>query len=587
MSAESMMPVKRRLSFFLLLVILLSATFLAFLPVKEFGFVNYDDETYLTENPHVTSGSSWANVRWAFTSCRYLSNWHPLTWLSYFGIHQFFGLNPAAYHLANLFLHLLNTGLLFYLLWQMTGGVFRSFFVAALFALHPLHVESVVWIAELKDVLSTFFWLAASLAYVWYVRGPSVRRYVLTLVLFTVGLMAKPMVISLPFVFLLLDYWPLGRMKSKSITWGLVREKIPFFVLAITSGLITSYAQQAGGAIASFEKLPLTFRAANASVAYVKYLLKTVHPTDLTVFYPHPEKLIPMGQVAAALALLLVITGLVMRFSKRKLYLPVGWFWYLGTLIPVIGLVQVGSQQMADRYTYLPLIGVFLAVTWGAADLVGRWRIPRPLAGVLSGLLILACFNQTRTQVQYWRDSVTLFEHALRVTSKNYLAHVKLAHAFLKKGDLEKAKGHLHEALGIQPRLWNAYSDLGVILVKERKYEEAIENYQKALALKPDYFEAQVNLGIVYEKQCKIGLALEHYHAAEQLKPDAPEVRKPLTRLAPLPGKSPEEQEEICRFMQISDTLNQIREATPYDPLKMGKINRIAQITSDLRKLRT
>ncbi|MFL5339967.1 MAG: glycosyltransferase family 39 protein [Gemmataceae bacterium] len=381
-------------------------------------FVNYDDPQYVTDNPHVKEGLTLDGVRWAVTSTDYL-NWHPLTWLSLQLDTELFGLEPWGFHLTAILLHAADALLLFLILRQTTGALWPSGFVAALFALHPLHVESVAWVAERKDVLSTLFGLLAIAAYLRYVEQPGWRRYLLVLLAAALSLTAKPMWVTLPGVLLLLDYWPLGRLQ-KSSTRTVLLEKVPLLALAATAGVLTVFAQHRGGAVESLELFPWDQRVGNAVVSYIRYLGMTVWPEGLAPFYPHPRGNLPVWPDIGAAVLLVTITTVVLALRRRCPYLVVGWFWYLGTLVPMIGLVQVGEQARADRYTYLPLIGIFIIVAFGLSDLLRSRRFPRALLFAAAIAVILACATLTWKQIGYWHDSRALWAHAVAVTADNY-----------------------------------------------------------------------------------------------------------------------------------------------------------------------
>ena len=442
--------------------------------VQGHGFLHYDDYQYVVDNPHVRHGLTRQGVLWALTS-GYASNWHPLTWLSHMLDCELYGLNPQGHHLNNLLLHIANALLLFRLLLRMTGALWRSAFVAALFALHPLHVESVAWVAERKDVLSTLFWMLTLGAYLRYRERPTGTRYLATLFLFALGLAAKPMLVTLPFVLLLLDCWPLGRMPSPRSLLPLVREKAPFFVLAALSSVITFWVQSHWGAVVL--SIPLKERLANALVSYVGYGAKMLWPVNLACFYPHPLDGLPLWQAAGALLLLAGVTVAVVRAGRRLPYLAVGWLWYLGTLVPVIGLVQVGAQAMADRYTYVPLIGLFVMLSWGAGSLAAKGPLPKIATAALSAALLAALLPLTWSQISHWKDSETLFAHALEVTDRNLLAHNNLGNALARQGRLEEAEFHLVEALRLRPDYAAAQNNLGILRLRQGRFEEAAGHF--------------------------------------------------------------------------------------------------------------
>lgn len=437
---------------------LVVATVIAFEPVRNNKFVEYDDDVYVTENEHVKNGIRPVSVIRAFTTPD-AGNWHPLTWLSHMLDCELFGLNPFWHHLSNLLFHIANTLLLFLILKKMTGSVWPSGFVAAAFALHPLHVESVAWVAERKDVLSGFFWMLTIAAYILYARRPSLIRYLLVVLFLCLGLMAKPMVVTLPFVLLLLDYWPLCRFGqpyqnrdekdlsrsqsggvyyAKSSFWRLVTEKIPLFALVAASAVITFIVQQGAGAMKPGDRFSLSVRISNALVSYIGYILKIFCPIRLAALYPHPGGNLPVWQPIVSAVLLAGITAIVIYLGRHRRYLPVGWLWYLVTLVPVIGLVQVGSQAMADRYTYLPSIGIFIIVAWGTAEFFSGWRYRKIVFRLTAGVVLAVLLILTRIQVGYWRNNSTLFGHALDVTKDNFIMHNNFGNAFVKKVNLKR-----------------------------------------------------------------------------------------------------------------------------------------------------
>jgi len=510
---------------FLICLMLASATLIAFEPLRHNQFLNYDDNDYITENQHVQSGLNLKSIKWAFTTA-HAANWHPVTWLSHIIDCRLFGLNPAGHHFTNLLLHIANTLLLFWVLKDITGAIWQSAFVAAVFALHPLHVESVAWISERKDVLSTMFWLLTMAAYVRYVRRHSVIRYIGTLFLFALGLMAKPMLVTLPFVLLLLDYWPLKRLTyyPLSAIRHTLLEKLPFFALSAVSSVITFLAQRSGGAVAHIDLLPLSMRFANAPVSYVKYIGKMFWPTKLAVLYPYFGEKLSAWLVVTSVLALLAVTILVIRLASKHRYLPVGWFWYLGTLVPVIGLVQVGNQPLADRYTYIPLTGLFIIIAWVLPELLAGRRYRKLLLGLSATSVLLVLLVCTRLQVGRWRDSITLFEHAVAVTSNNFAAHYNLGFALASQGRTNEAINHYRQAIKIRPDHFEAYSNLGNLLSEQGKLDEAVSNYRRALEFKPDDAVAHYNLGILLAQQGKFSDALDNFNQALKAKPDYAEA---------------------------------------------------------------
>jgi protein O-mannosyl-transferase len=512
---------------FSLCLLLVLVTLLVYLPAWRHQFLRFDDADYVTDNGMVQSGLTWAGAKWAFTTF-HSSNWHPLTWLSHMLDATLFGPGPTGPHGANVLLHVANTVLLFLLLGRLTQAVWRSALVAALFALHPLHVESVAWVAERKDLLSGMFFLLSVLAYTSYVSyvshkaERSLRFYLLSLFFFALGLLSKPMLVTLPLVLLLLDYWPLRRFTIYDLRftiWPLIREKVPFLVLSIVSCVITYQAQQQGGAVRSLASFPLDERIGNAAVAYARYLGKVFWPVDLAVFYPHPGQW-PPGLVLLAAALLAGLCLLVLRYGRRFPYAVTGWFWFLGMLIPVIGLVQVSNQSMADRYTYLPSIGLFIVLAWGAGELVDCRRRAKALAGIAAGLVVVACAVQTRGQLRYWRDGESLFRHALAVTGRNFVAHNNLGNVLLDQGHVDEAIAHYQRALEIQPRYADAGNNLGSALLEKGQVDEAIAWYQKALELQPDYALAHNNLGNALLRKGQVDEAIAQYCKTLALQPD-------------------------------------------------------------------
>ena len=522
----------------LVCLFLIVITLAVYWQTRNHEFVSYDDDAYVIENPHVQAGLTRQAIIWSFTTT-HVANWHPLTWLSHMMDCQLYGLNPSGHLLTNVLFHLVNTVLLFLLLNRITGASWRSGFVAALFAVHPLHVESVAWVAERKDVLCTLFWLLTMWAYIYYVEKPRLHRYLLTLLTLGLGLMAKPMLVTLPFVLLLLDYWPLGRfqagpagsndqgqvqvplssVKTRSPSSRLIWEKAPLFVVSLASCVVTFLVQQKGGAVETVEAFPLTIRIGNALVSYVSYMGKMIWPQGLAVFYPHPGTSLPGWQAVAAGLLLIFITIGVIRAGRKRAYLTVGWLWYLGTLVPVIGLVQVGAQALADRYTYVPLIGLFIMISWFIPDLLTGWRHRGIVLGGAAVTVVSALMVCTWMQLQHWKNDITLFEHALKVTANNYLAHDSLGNALAQQGMLEQGIAHYQEALKINPNLVNTHNNLGVALLKRGEINRAIAQYYQALRLKYDSAETHNNLGVALFNLGQLDKAIGHYLTAIKLDP--------------------------------------------------------------------
>jgi protein O-mannosyl-transferase len=515
-------------------VALVALASIAYSGVGHLQFVPLDDQGYVYENPHVRAGLTMDGLRWALTAGDQ-ANWHPLTWLSHMLDVQLFGVDAGYHHLTSAAIHTLNTLLLFLLLARTTGALARSACVAALFAVHPLHVESVAWVAERKDVLSTFFWLVTTGAYVWYARAPGRWRYAAVAAGLALGLMSKPMLVTLPFVFLLLDVWPLGRFSfsagerdgdhagarataSLRLAVALVREKVPLFLLAGCSSAITLLVQSRGGAVKSMETLTLDVRTANALTSYVMYLVKAVWPSGLAVFYPYKTS-IPLWQWCGALAILAAVTWLVIR-ARRRPYLLVGWLWYLGTLVPVIGLVQVGTQSMADRYTYVPLIGVFVMGVWSVSDLTGRWAGRRVALPAAAGAIIIACTVAARAQVTHWQDAWSLWTHALAVTHDNDAAHIAVGAMLGMQGRVDDAVVHFREAVRIAPESSAAHRALGKALTTLGRFDEGVEHLSMAVLRQPTSSEALDDLGTALAENGKPGEAIPRYLEALRLDPN-------------------------------------------------------------------
>ena len=511
-------------------LLLVVATLALYNPVNRHPFVNYDDDRYVTENPHVRNGLSWDTVSWAFTA-EEQGNWHPLTWLSHLLDCQLFHQNATGHHFTSLLIHAANAVLLFLLLIYATGRVGSSLFVAALFALHPINVESVAWVAERKNVLSTFFFVAALIAYCWYARKSDWRRYLVFTGLFVCGLMSKPMVITLPFVLLLLDYWPLGRIQGfpagvpsvpQAPLSRLLVEKLPLLVLSAASAAITMQVQQAGGATRSTAQFSLGIRLENAVVAYAMYLWKMVWPSHLAPLYPHPGDSLPAWQVAISALVLLVVSVVVLRFRSRP-YLLTGWLWFLGTLVPVIGLVQVGDQAMADRYAYIPLIGIFVMLAWGAADLADSRQIGLRARMIPAACVLLALAFVTHRQLGYWSNNYELWTHALAVTDRNFIAQNNLGGALLLLGKPDEAYAHFQAAAEINPNDPMSRSNLGAYLQEHGKLSEAMAQYDRTISLTSDpglLAATYSNRGTAYRKLGEDEKARESYDQALRLNPN-------------------------------------------------------------------
>ncbi len=549
-------------------------TIIAFSPLKDSGFIVYDDEQYITKNVYVQSGLSAESISKAFSSdlAKYSGHWHPLTWLSLMLDHSLFGLNPTGYHLVNLLFHVLNTIFLFLVLRRMTKALWPSAFVAALFAIHPLHVESVAWVVERKDVLSTFFWMLTMGAYSYYVEQKAAQRYAFVVLFFILGLMSKPMLVTLPFVLLLLDFWPLQRfteaipapripaaeirpeisgkkkknrkkeaekaamaVKAVEVTkpavpefkWSLIYplllEKVPLFVLAVLSSIVTYLAAHSSGTAASLDDLTPAVRIGNALVSYVVYIGKMIVPVNLAVLYPHPGNVV-VWQVIGSVILLITATSFVICQAKKLPYLATGWFWYLGTLLPVIGIIQVGIQSMADRYTYISLIGLFIIIAWGIPELLKNWKHRQEILAALSVLSLLVFSVITWNQAGYWKNSITLFDHVLNVTGNNWLINNNRGLAYKNLGDYPQAIKDFDEAIRIKPEYAEAYYNRGLAHKALGNAGQAIADYSRAIRIKPNMAEAYNNRGNAYGESGDCNLALMDFNAALEINPSFAEA---------------------------------------------------------------
>ena len=503
--------------------LLAAAVFVSFLPVLRNGFTGYDDPIYVTANAHVSAGLTWDGLRWAFTRA-YASNWHPLTWLSHALDCSLFGVNPAGHHLSSLLLHIANTLLLFFWLSGLTGATGRSAFVALGFGIHPLHVESVAWVAERKDVLSTFFALLALLAYSAYVRRPGAVRYVVVALCLSASLASKAMWVTLPVLLVLIDWWPLGRRA--------LREKIPLLGLSMLGAAAAWWAQNAGASVAPIEGLPIGLRLSNAALSYVRYLGKAVWPVDLAVFYPFAN-VIPAWQAALALAVLAAATASAFALRRSRPWVGMGWGWYLIALLPVIGIVQVGMQSMADRYMYVPLIGLLIAVAWS---------VPDGTAVRACGLAVMAVWAFiTWRQCPVWRDGLTLFEHAAAVTRDNFVAHDNLGVELDRRGRADEALAQYREALRIRPGDRNASTNFaqasfaaGARLIDASRFTEAEARFLEGLQVRPDNALAHSYLGIAQASLGRYREALASFDTALRLDPKQDLALRARAQLLPL-----------------------------------------------------
>ena len=511
-------------------------TLALFWPVSSHDFINYDDPDYVSANPIVQAGVTAEGIKWAFTTT-HSYNWHPITWISHMMDFQFLGSKPGTHHMMSVFIHVLNVLLLFILLRNATGAVSRSGFVAAIFALHPLHVESVAWACERKDVLSCLFGLGSILLYVEYmrrsngVRAPKNFHYIASVALFALSLMSKPMLVTLPFVLLLLDFWPLGRMTNRATSQSanrasltkIVMEKLPFLALTLLSSVVTYLAQRREGAVVELQYFPLTARLANAVVSYVRYMGKTVWPGGLTVYYEPPPQW-PIAYIAGAAVILIVISAVAIWVRRSKPYVGLGWCWFLGTLVPVIGIVQVGAQAIADRYMYFPMIGLLIACAWGGTEMISRLPSGKRVLGVLGICLVITSFVYSREQIPNWRNSETVFRHAIAVSPTNAMAHVMLANTLGDQQRFEEAAEHYKQALQITPMFPEVHYNLGNIFVQQNRLAEAEAEYKAALQQEPNYLEAHANVAVVLSRLNRTEEAIEHERAGLKINPQQPDL---------------------------------------------------------------
>ena len=545
---------------------LAALVWLAFGLTIRHAFVNYDDDVYVYQNPYVLAGLTRRGIRWAFAYGK-IGHWHPLTWFSHMLDCQLWGLRAGGHHLTNVLLHAAVAILLFLALKQMTGGpgrtgsIWRSAVVAALFAIHPQRVESVAWIAERKDVLSGVFFMLTILAYMRYVRkAPSVAGYAPVVILFALGLMSKGMLVTLPFVLLLLDYWPLRRFtpeilaairqpENRARVWRLLWEKIPLLLLSAASCVMTSLSPER---IAPALQMSFRARVENVIVSYVIYIKQMLYPVGLELPYFNPPGGFPLWQVGVALALLLAVSIGVFVFRKTHPYLIVGWLWYVGMMVPVIGLVQISYYARADRYTYLPHIGLYIMAIWGGAALFGRSRAGRYILGGAALLLIATLLRLTQTQTSYWQDSTTLWTHVLQVNPENHVAHSNLGLVLAENGQIESAITHFEKALQIQPLYADAYNNMGTALSRTGHTREAIAQYQKAIALEAEHPQVQNNLGIALAQNGQVDEALPHFRKAIELKPDFAEAYSNFGHALSLQGRVDEALPQFLKALEIT-----------------------------------
>jgi Flp pilus assembly protein TadD len=552
--------------------------FLLYIPALQNGFVAYDDDQYITDNAHVRAGMTWSNVKWAFTTTD-VSNWHPLTWLSYMADVELFGVSAAAMHFTNVLIHAINAALLFWLLQRATGSWVPSLFAALLFAVHPLNVQSVAWVSERKNVLSTLFWLLAMLAYMDWTRRARPMAYAGVVAGLILSLLCKPMAVTLPFVLLLFDYWPLDRWQL-----GLRRlalEKSPLFVLVAVFCVVTYRVQAAGGSVISEASIPTGIRLGNAVWSYLAYLGKGLRPSGLAVFYPYAQPPLPLWQIAIAFIAIAGATAAAFVIRERARPVLVGWLWYLGTLVPVIGIVQVGSQAMADRYAYVPLIGIFIACAWGASLLVRHGLLPKAVALGAAAVLVAALSLRTVRQTTVWRNTWTLFEHTVRVEPDSWVAHYNLGVAANKARRYDEAVTRFNETLRLSPNFADAYSGLGTVLAALGKSDEAIEQYQRAIALKPHLAPAHNNLGIALAAKGDVDAGMIHLRQALELEPGFNDARLNLSMCLRRLRRFDESLAEVNRVMEAMPRSANVRYQRALTFVEMGDLDRArAELTT-------
>jgi Flp pilus assembly protein TadD len=572
-------------SSFWVAISLITVTVFVYAPVRHYGFVLYDDLQYVTENANIQGAPLWQSIRWAFTTNRGFA----LTWLSFILDLRLFGPNPGPLHVMNVVFHVINALLLFGVLLRMTAQWKPSAFVAALFAVHPLHVESVAWIAERKDVLSTFFLLLAIWSYISYTRRPHPRPYLLMLILFSLGMLAKPMLLTLPFVLILLDIWPLHRVRldlGQGQQWRqwrqLAIEKLPLLGLAIVGAVITIAVSQSGGGVESFDAVPLSLRVANAAVSYAAYIRDMVWPANLAAFYPFG--LLPTWEVAGSVLGLLVISAFAAWNARRHPYLLVGWLWYLMMLAPVIGLIQSGGQSRADRFTYVPLVGLFIMAAWGIPELTRRWQYRNIALSAAAALVVCGCAIAARRQVQYWENAFTLWQHALDTTTDNYLAHTVLGYALAGDGRLDEGIAHYREALLIQPNFAETHNNLGIALAREGRIGEGISEFQIAVKLAPEAAVTHYDLGFALAQQGRTQEAIVHYSEAVRLDPNYVEAFTRLGDALQVQGQLAEAIADYTEALRIQPNFVEALDNLGVALVKEGKVEEaIARYNEALR----
>ena len=537
---------------------LVTATLVAYEPIRHNGFVSYDDTAYITDNPNVTGGITQASVIWAFTNS-HMGNWYPLTLLSHMLDCEIFGLNPLGNHFINVLLHIASSLLLFWILAKITGAIWPSAFVAAVFAIHPLQVESVAWAAERKTVLSGFFWFLTIAVYIWYTKRPGIGRYILLFVTYALCIMTKPVVVTLPLVLLLLDYWPLERLNWKHRPAGkteplsrLFMEKAPFLVLSAILSAATIAAQKNAGALIPAEAIPFDSRVANMFLSYIKYIGKTIFPSRLAVFYPHSNTTFSVTVIILCALIFILITAISIFAAGKRKYITVGWLWYVGTLVPMIGLVQAGEQAIADRYMYLPIIGLLVIIGWIARDFVfNRPRLKLTIS-VLATIILFSSVVLTQNQIRYWQNGMVLFEHALKVTKNNHVAEKGYGSELFAAGRLDEAAAHFRNALMTHPGYLEAGNELGKIYFKQGKLNEAVACFNKILKYNKGSAEIYYNLGITLMQQKKYEESIKCFAKVLELDSKYPDAHNNMGIALLATGKKTEAIKHLNEALQTN-----------------------------------
>jgi tetratricopeptide (TPR) repeat protein len=593
----------------LIYIALAAATVIAYEPIRHNGFVGYDDTDYIVKNPHITGGITHQSIIWAFTK-PYASNWHPLTWISHILDYQLFGLNPLGHHLVSVAFHIVNALLVFWIFTNLTGSIWASAFVAAVFAVHPVQVESVAWAAERKTVLSGLFWLLTMAAYVRYTRQPAFGRYILVLLVFGLCIMTKPIVVTLPLVLLLLDYWPLERVRwgqsvgaaSKSAKW-LIAEKIPLLAMSAFLSVMTFVSQKSGGAMSTTENMPLDYRIANTFLSYIKYIGKMIWPSKLAVYHPHPRTGFSDTAVVICALLFVLITVFSIYIGRRKRYVTIGWLWYVGTLVPMIGLVQVGAQAIAYRYMYLSMLGLLIIVAWAVKDLVAnrfRWKV----VAAVSAIVVLSAFViLTRMQVRYWQNTITLFEHTLNVTKDNAAAEHNYGYALSEAGRLDEAAIHLNRAIQLVPEFVEARNNLGKLYLKQGKINEAIDCFTELANRKDAPAEVHYRLASALLMQKRYDEAIKQLARVLELDPDYAHAPSAMAVALMSAGRSDEAIACFNKYLRLNENSTELHynlavalvmqkkydeairhftRVTELDPNNAGALNGLARVLDTL-----